>query len=404
MSKAKALEGIRVVELTIWLQGPVAGQYLADLGAEVIKVERPGGGDQGRGVASLKSVPVGDFNWYFMTANRNKKSIVIDLSKPEGQEILYHLIEKADVFLSNLTQDRLASWNLSYEKLSAINPRLIYAMTTGYGPMGGISKPAFDITVQTLTGTATRIGEPGQPPTYTGNGTGDTCGATMGALGIMLALFHRNRTGKGQFIDGSLYSAQLFLGAPYLQSYLAGHHEVAMQRSRRDAPNSLWNLYPTRGKWVYVCAENEDANFAAMSRALAAPELLQDARFATTPLRNANNQALIAAIDALTTQRSHEELAAALARENLPASPVNNMADLIGDEQAWANQYIMKAYSDEVQREVQIRGLPLTLSKTPAEVQALGPQLGQDTETLMLDLLGYEWEAIEELKAKEVIL
>lgn len=400
----KALEGIRVIDLTIWLQGPVAGQHLADLGAEVIKVERPGGGDQGRGVASLKSVPVGDFNWYFMTANRNKKSIVIDLSKPEGQQLMYRLIEKADVFLSNLTQERLASWNLGYEKLSSVNPRLVYAMNTGYGPMGGISKPAFDITVQTLTGTATRIGEPGQPPTYTGNGTGDTCGATMAVLAIMLALFQRNRTGKGRWVDGSLYGAQLFLGAPYLQAYLAGNHEIAKQRSRRDAPNPLWNLYPTRGKWVYVCAENDDANFAAMSRALEAADLLQDERFSCAQSRSANNQALIAAIEAITTQRTHEELAAALAREGLPASPVNNMADLMQDEQAWANRYIMKAYSEEVQREVQIRGLPLTLSKTPTEVHALGPQLGQDTEMLMLDLLGYEWAAIEELKAKEVIL
>ena len=148
----KALEGIRVVDLTIWFQGPVAAQHLADFGAEVIHVERPLRGDQGRGVRSIKALPVGDWNQYFLVINRNKKSLAVDLKQPAGQEILYRLVEKSDVFLSNVGHENLAKWQLGYEKLREVNPRLVYATTTGYGHYGGISKPSFDMTVQALTG------------------------------------------------------------------------------------------------------------------------------------------------------------------------------------------------------------------------------------------------------------
>lgn len=400
---AKALEGIRVIDLTVWFQGPVSAQYLADFGAEVIKVERPQGGDQARGVRSIKSLEIGDWNQYFLVINRNKKSIAVDLRKPEGQAILYRLVEKSDVFLSNLGMEMLSGWNLGYEKLSEINPRLIYATNTGYGRFGGVSRPSFDMTVQALTGIMARLGEPGQPPIYLGMGSGDAYGGIMSALGIVLALYQRRRTGRGQSIDASLYGAQLFLAAPHLQAYLAGHHESALQRSRRDVENPLWNLYPTSGKWIYLCEPNDDARFAALCRALGVPALAADPRFGSAAGRTRDRRALIEAIEAATLGRDHGELMAALDAESLTASPINNLADVVRDEQAWQNRYFMKAYCEEVQREVNIRGLPVTLSKTPGEVRTLGPQLGQDTEILMMELLGYEWEEIEALKAKGAI-
>jgi crotonobetainyl-CoA:carnitine CoA-transferase CaiB-like acyl-CoA transferase len=354
-------------------------------------------------VRSIKSLEVGDWNQYFMVINRNKKSMAIDLKKPEGQEILYRLVEKSDVFLSNLAPEMLVGWNLSYEKLSAINPRLVYATNTGYGRFGGVSKPSFDMTVQALTGAMARLGEPGQPPIYMGMGSGDAFGGIMSALGIMLALYQRRRTGKGQYLDASLYGAQLYLAAPYLQSYLAGHQDSALQQSRKEVANPLWNLYPTQGKWVYLCEQNQNGRFAALCRALAADALGNDARFADAAGRKAHNAALIEAIEAQTLQRGHEDLMAAFKAEGLIASPVNNLADVIKDEQAWQNGYFLKAYSEEVNREVDVRGMPVTLSKTPGELRCLGPELGQDTEILMMELLGYEWETIEELKAKGAI-
>ncbi|PLW69173.1 CaiB/BaiF CoA transferase family protein [Pseudohalioglobus lutimaris] len=400
---AKALEGIRVIDFTVWFQGPVSAQYLADFGAEVIKVENPKGGDQGRGVRSMKSLAIGDWNQYFLVINRNKKSIAIDLKKPEGQEILYRMVEKSDVFLSNLSPALLAKMNLSFDQLSAINPRLVYATNTGYGRFGGVSKPSFDMTVQALTGAMARLGEPGQPPIYMGMGSGDAYGGIMSAMGIAMAIYQRNRTGKGQCIDASLYGAQLYLAAPYLQAYLAGDKKSALQQSRKEVENPLWNLYPTAGKWLYLCEENTDQRFALLCNALGDDGLASDARFASAQARSENNVALIAAIDAITSGRSDDQLLAEFERNGLVHSPVNSYADVVEDEQAWQNNYFMKAYCEEVKREVDVRGLPVTLSKTPGEVNTLGPQLGQDTELLMMDLLEYEWEQIEEFKAKGAI-
>ncbi|MGD9598349.1 MAG: CaiB/BaiF CoA transferase family protein [Steroidobacteraceae bacterium] len=400
---SRALEGVRVIDLTVWFQGPVSAQYLADFGADVVKVERPQGGDQARGVRSIKSLEIGDWNQYFLVINRNKKSIAIDLKKPEGQEILYRLVAKSDVFLSNLAPEMLAAWNLSYEKLSAINPKIVYATNTGYGRFSKVSKPSFDMTVQALTGIMARLGEPGQPPIYLGMGSGDAYGGIMSALGILLALYECRRTGRGQSIDASLYGAQLYLAAPYLQAYLAGHESNALQHSRRQVENPLWNLYPTSGKWVFLCERNEDDRFAALRRALGDPATLADPAYGSAAGRRERNEALIAAIEVETQRHDHGELMAALRRAGITASPVNNFADVVRDEQAWQNGYFMKTWCEEVQREVDIRGLPVTLSKSPGEVRSLGPQLGQDTEILMMELLGYEWEEIEALKAKGAI-
>lgn len=400
---AKALEGVRVIDLTVWFQGPVSAQYLADFGAEVIKVERPQGGDQARGVRSIKSLEIGDWNQYFLVINRNKKGLVIDLRKPEGQQIMYRLVEKSDVFLSNMSPALLDSWGLSWEKLHAINPRLVYATNTGYGRFGGVSRPSFDMTVQALTGIMARLGEPGEPPIYLGMGSGDAYGGIMSAFAIATALYQRNRSGRGQCIDASLYGAQLYLGAPQLQSYLAGNEERALQHSRREVLNPSWNLYPTRGKWVCVCERNDDARFALLAEAFGDPALAADQRFADAAARERNNTALVDALDALSSQLDHEALLGALAQRGLVAAPVNTLADVIRDEQAWENDYFMKAWCEEVRREVDIRGLPVTLSKTPGQVEALGPQLGQDTELLMMDLLEYSWDEIEAFKAAGAI-
>src|SRR5262245_15003456 len=249
-----ALEGIRVIDLTVWFQGPVAAQHLADFGAEVIKVERPKGGDQGRGVRSIQALPVGDWNQYFLVINRNKKSMAIDLKTEPGREILYKLAEQSDVFLSNLGADNLEAWGLTWEKLHAVNPKLVYATTTGYGPYATTSKPSFDMTVQALTGLMSRLGEPEQPPIYLGMGSGDAYGGLMAAFAILLALWRRNATGVGQRIDASLYGAQLFLAAPTLQAWLATRDaRYSAQQSRTAARNPLWNTYQAKDQWMMLC-------------------------------------------------------------------------------------------------------------------------------------------------------
>jgi crotonobetainyl-CoA:carnitine CoA-transferase CaiB-like acyl-CoA transferase len=399
------LEGIRVLDLTVWFQGPVAGQHLADFGAEVIHVERTQGGDLGRGVRTIKAVPVGDWNQYFLVINRNKKSLAVDLNKPSGREIMTRLVETSDVFLTNVGEDNLAKWELTYERLREVNPRLVYALCSGYGQYGGVSKPSFDMTVQALTGIMSRLGEPGQPPIYLGMGSGDAIGGLFAALGIMLALWHRRSSGRGQLINASLYGAQLFLAAPTLQAFLAaGDQSYARQQSRTAAANPLWNTYPTVDRWVYLCLANTDDNWSKLCASIDGAELAQDPRFASAALRREHAQELIALLDARLQQGGASEWLERCRACGITASVIGNLAELAEDPQAWANDYFVKTHCEEVQREVVVRGLPVGLSKTPGSVRSLGPELGQHTEEILVETLGYTWEQIGELKEQGAIL
>jgi len=401
---SRALAGIRVLDLTQWLQGPVCAQHLADFGAEVIHIERPVTGDGARGVRSIKALPVGDWNQYFLVINRNKRSMAIDLKKQAGRDLVCKLAEKSDVFLSNFPMEVLRGLGLTYETLAAANPGIVYATNTGYGHAVEVNRPSYDINVQALTGIMTRQGEPGQPPIYLGMGSGDTLGGMMSALGIMLALYERRRTGRGQFIDASLYGAQLFMGAATLQPYLASKNDFyASQRPRAQARNPLWNRYEARDKWLFLCLANDDASWAKLGRTLDLPSLAADPRFASAKLRAANHEQLIAALDDVLKSRTAEEWMDRWVPAGIPASPIQTLADVARDPQAWANDYLMKTHCGEVNREVEIRGLPITLSRTPGHVATLGPELGQDTELILMDVLEMEWDRIEELKAQGVI-
>ena len=401
---AKPLEGIRVLDMTVWFQGPVCSQYLADFGAEVIHVERPVSGDPARGVRSIKALEIGDWNQYFLVINRNKKSLAVDLTSEGGQKLVRSLAEKADVLLCNQGMKNLEKWGLSWNDLKEVNPRLVHATNTGHGQKGTVNKPSFDINVQALTGIMTRQGEPGQPPIYLGMGSGDAYGGIMSAFGIMMALIHRKKTGRGQAIDASLYGAQLFMGAPTLQPFLASRKEFySLQRSRKQARNPLWNRYEASDKWLFLCQENDDEGFGKLCGVLGKQGLASDARFASAEARAENHEALVAELDTAFAGESAGEWTQRLNTAGIQASPIQSFKELAEDPQAWENDYLLKTYCGEVDREVEIRGLPITLSKTPGSVETLGPELGQDTEIVLMEMLGMEWEQIEALKEQGVI-
>ena len=401
---AKPLEGIRVLDLTQWLQGPVCAQYLADFGAEVIHIERPVTGDGARGVRSIKALPIGDWNQYFLVINRNKKSMAIDLKKEGGRDLLYALARKADVFLSNFPMDVLRALGLDYEKLRQINPRIVYATNTGYGHAVEVNRPSYDINVQALTGIMTRQGEPGQPPIYLGMGSGDTYGGIMSALGIMMALYQRRRTGTGQSIDASLYGAQLFMAAPTLQPFLASRRELySAQQSRARAGNPLWNRYRAKDKWLFLCQENTDENWSRLCESADRADLAADERFATAKKRAECSAELIAVLDDVLGQRNAQDWMDRWKPLGIIASPIQNLKEVCEDPQAWENDYFVKVHCDEVNREVEVRGLPVTLSKTPGSVETLGPELGQDTELILFETLGIDWDRIGELKEEGII-
>jgi crotonobetainyl-CoA:carnitine CoA-transferase CaiB-like acyl-CoA transferase len=291
----------------------------------------------------------------------------------------------------------------------------VYARGSGYGPFGRITKPSFDMTVQALVGLMSRQGEPDEPPIYLGMGSGDAMGGMMAALGIMLALYAREQTGRGQFLDASLYGAQTFMAAPTLQAFLAtGSERYSRQVSRTDPENPLWNTYRASDRWVFLCVPNEDDPWRTLCETLAAgtpatatpsaATLAGDPRFADPAGRRAHATALVAALDAVIATRAAGEWTERWARAGLDAAPIVTFKELADDPQVWANDYLLKTHCDEVDREVTVRGLPIGFSKTPGTVRSLGPQLGQDTELILFETLGYDWDKIGALKEGGTIL
>ena len=399
------LEGLRIVDLTVWFQGPIATRLLADFGAEVIHVERPQGGDPARGVRTIRAVPVGDWNQYFLVNNRNKKSVAVDLNQEEGQAIVHRLVQESDAFVTNLAPEHLRRWKVDYDHLRAINPRLVYGMATGYGRFAPTQRPAFDLTVQALTGVMARLGEPGEPPIYLGMGSGDAMGGLLLAGGVMMALLARRHLGRGQLVEVSLYGAQLYLGAPTLQAYLStGDDRLRRQRSRKEPVNPLNNVFASADRWLVLCLPNEDAAWCALCETLGRPELAADQRFATARSREENSRLLTELLDGIIASQPAEHWLSRWRERGFPCATVNTLADLAADPQAWANGYLMRAYCPEIDQEVDVPGMALTLSRTPGQIRHLGPELGQDTEQVLVEVLGYSWDDVIRFKDKGVIL
>src|SRR5215813_8749469 len=280
---ALPLEGIRILDWTIFQQGPVATMMLGDLGAEVIKLEERVGGDPGRGVLQIAGSKTGGDkrNYYFEANNRHKKSLTLDLKKPEAREIVYKLVEKSDVFVQNFRKGVAAKLGLDYPTLSRYNPKLIYASATGYGPDGPDSgEPSFDYMGLARSGIMNAVGEPNMDPLNITGGIADQMGAIMLAYGVITALLARERYGIGQEVDSSHLGSMMALQGLNLASRLTLGKEF--RRSyRTKAPNPLWNHYKcSDGKWICLAMIQADRYWSDLCKALGIQHLEHDARFA----------------------------------------------------------------------------------------------------------------------------
>ena len=293
------LEGIRVLDWTIWQQGPICTSMLADMGADVIKIEQTGVGDPGRYLVAAGGAETKRANWYFESHNRNKRGITLDFAKPEGREVLYELAKQSDVFVQNFRKGVAARLGLDYATLRAHNPKLIYASATGYGPLGAESgEPSFDHLGLARSGIMLAAGEPDMPPLGIAGGIADQMGGAMLAYGVMTALFARERSGLGQEVNGSHLGSMLFLqGLSVSMKLMAG---VAMPRSfRARAFNPLWNHYRCAdGKWIAFAMLQSDRYWPDFARVIGRPELAADARFENLRVRAANAAECVALIDA----------------------------------------------------------------------------------------------------------
>src|ERR1700683_1986044 len=400
------LKGIRVLDWTIWQQGPVATVMLADLGAEVIKIEERDKGDPGRAIMAVAGGPTerGGRNFYFEANNRHKKSIALDLKRPEGQEIVHKLGAKRDVFVQNYRKGVAKRLVLDYETLRAQNPKLIYANSTGYGPEGPDSaEPSFDYLGQARLGVMYTHGVKSDEPIFTTGGIADQMGAIMLAYGILAALLARERYGIGQQVDASHLGSMMALQGLNVSMRTIMGHEFG-RNTRDEAFNPLWNHYRCAdGKWLALAMLQPDRYWKDLCIAMNLSELAEDARFSDMKSRGKHAATLIPIFERKFIEKSRDEWMKILkAGGDFIYSVVNSVSDLPDDPQVKANEYIVDHEIPGIGK-TNLLGMPVKLSETPGQPRGHAPELGEHTELLLTELLGYSWDDVARMRQANVI-
>lgn len=401
------LEGIRILDWTIWQQGPVATAMLGDLGAEVIKIEERVAGDPGRGMKRVRGLAAelpGGRNFYYENNNRNKKGIALDLRKTQGKEIIYRLIERADVFVQNFRPGVATRLGLGYSKLKQYNSRLIYATASGYGLKGPDSgEPTFDYLGLARSGIMNAVGEPDMPPQGMVGGLADQMGAIFLAYGILAALLTRERRGISQEIDVSHFGGMIaFQSLNVIAACLVG--KDLPRQERANSFNPMWNHYKCKdSKWLALAHLQPDRHWPMLCKALNISHLEKDPRFADAVSREKNARGIVAILDKIFATRTCDEWITYLKSQgDFIVSPVNRVADLVSDPMAIANGYIQE-YNHPTLGKVKLPGIPVNFTQTPGSIRLPAPDFSQHTEEVLMELGGYSWEDIEKLKQEEVI-
>ena len=386
-----ALEGLKVVDLSRVLGGPYCAQMLGDHGADVIKIEPPQG-DETR----LWGPPFDQegISAYFSGINRNKRTVALDLSKPEGREVLMKLLEAADVLIENFKTGTMEKWGIGYDTLGKKFPRLIHARVSGFGadgPLGGF--PGYDAMVQASAGLVSVNGAPEAGPVRIGVPVVDLSTGMNACMGILMALYERNRSGQGQFIDATLYDSAVALHQPHAPNYfMAGLKPKLYGNSHGNlAP---YANFPTRGRNIVIGASN-DGQFRKLTQMLGKPELADDPRFKTNKDRVAHREALEAELRALTKDRDGEPFANELMKNGVPSGAVMEVPDVMEHPHT---QHRKMVWKKDGWRNV---GNPVKLSRTPAEPRSKPRTFGADTKAVLGEL-GYSVHEIEKMIASGI--
>lgn len=401
-----ALEGLKVIETAVVYAGPMAGRLLADWGADVIKIEHPVRGDLARSESATRGgrAIMSDINYRLENFNRNKRGITLDLSQGGGREVIYKLLEKADVFIANFRPRELEKFKLEYDTLSQLNPRLVYANVTGYGRKGpDRDLPAYEFTSYfPRSGMLHLLQLPGTHPVQPPLGLGDNVAALALVSGIMTALFVREKTGVGQEVDVSLFHT----GVHALSVHIAGSLVTGQDRQqvgREDTANALVNPYQTKDRrWLFLGISQPDLYWSRFCQAIEQESLEYDPRFASFEPRIENHAALFHILEEVFLSKTLKEWKARLNKAGVPWSPVQNLPEVTADPQARANDFFV-SYDHPTYGQIEGVTNPVQLSKSPATVRMPAPELGQHTEEILLDL-GYNWDDIIRLKEQGVIL
>ena len=378
---------------------------LGDMGADVIKIESRDGGDPGRALASIGGSDVSDRpNFYFEANNRNKRGLTLDLKQPEAREIVYRLAGVSDVFVQNFRKGVAERLGLGYDALREHNERLVYANATGYGPEGPDSgDPSFDQLGLARSGIMMAAGEPDMPPQAIAGGVADQMGAIMMAYGVMAALVARERHGVGQVVDASHLGSMSFLQGLSLSCKLMAGFPFP-RTFRNQAANALWNHYRCQDDlWLALGMLQSDRYWADICAALGRPELGSDPRFENLQVRAQNAAACVGELDAIFATRPRAEWLDILRKGgDFIFTVVNSLNELPDDPQMRVNGYIVD-FDHPVFGETPMVGIPVRLSETPASVREPAPELGQHTELILTEELGYSWDEVGALREKGVI-
>jgi len=404
-----ALSHLRVLDLSRVLAGPWAGQILADLGAEVIKVERPGNGDDTRawGPPFLKDAygeSTGEAA-YYLSANRNKQSVTIDFTKPQGQQLVRALAAKSDILIENFKVGGLEAYGLDYASLKALNPDLIYCSITGFGQTGPYAKRAgYDFMVQGLGGLMSLTGRPegeeGAGPVKVGVALTDILTGLYSTVAILAALAHRQHDGGGQHIDMALLDVQVACLANQAMNYLTTG--VAPQRLGNAHPNIVpYQDFPT-ADGDFILTVGNDSQFRKFAEVAGRPEWADDPRFATNTLRVANRSVLVPLLRQATVFKTTTEWVTQLEAVGVPCGPINDLAQVFADPQVQARGLAMQLPHALAGLVPQVAS-PIRLSETPVEYRNAPPLLGEHTRQVLEQVLGLHANAVEALRQSGVL-
>jgi crotonobetainyl-CoA:carnitine CoA-transferase CaiB-like acyl-CoA transferase len=401
------LTGLRVFDLTRILAGPTCTQLLGDLGAEVIKIERPGQGDDTRkwgppfvpgadGEDSTESA-------YYLSANRNKRSVSIDISKPEGQDLARDLIGFCDIMVENFKVGGLAKYGLGYDDLKDRYPGLIYCSITGFGQTGPYAPRAgYDYLAQGMGGIMSLTGEPDGEPVKVGVGIADIMCGMYASSAILAALHYRGMTGLGQHIDLGLLDSQVAWLTYEGMNYLTSGKRPKRQGS--EHPNIVPYKTMPCADGYFILAVGNDGQFQRFCKFAGCPELAEDARFTTNALRVENRAALYEILPEITRQKTQQHWVEGLAGLAVPAGPVNTLDQVFSDPQVLARDMkVTLPYRGSAKGEVDLIGNPIKFSETPVEYRVAPPRAGQDSDAILEELLDLGPEARARLRGKGII-
>ena len=394
---AGPLDGIKVLDLTRVLAGPYTTMILSDLGAEVIKIEQPGIGDESRNFGPFKN----GFSLYFMSVNRGKRSVTLNLKTERGKTIFKQLVKQSDILVENFRPGTMKKFGLDYEALAAEHPSLIYAACSGFGQTGPFAQQgAYDMIIQGMGGIISITGEPDGPPVRVGTSISDITAALFTTIGILSALHHRNNTGKGQLVDVAMLDSLVAVLENAIVRYFATD-EIPKPLGSRHPAITPFEAFESADGHVIIAIGN-DVLWAKFCEHVDRKNLISDPRFSSNAERTANHSELFPILSEIMRQRTTDEWIDALEKIGVPCGPINTIDKVVNHPQVKAREMITQVVH-QVTGAVEVPGVPIKLSDTPGDVDAPAPGLGEHTDEILTDMLKMSSDEMEQLRQEGII-